>query len=82
MQETINDKLNLQPYNSNRPHLIIPEYGRNIQRMIEYAQTLDNKEERNKCVRAVISVMTLITARTHLFLSSLLSSVWAYSIIR
>lgn len=57
MQETINDKLNLQPYNSNRPHLVIHEYGRNIQRMIEHALTLEDQEERNKCVRAVISVM-------------------------
>ena len=57
MQETINDKLNLQPYNSNRPHLIIPEYGRNIQRMVEYALTLEEREERNKCVRAILSVM-------------------------
>jgi hypothetical protein len=57
MLESINDKLNLQPYNSNRPHLIIPEYGRNIQRMVEYALTLEDREERNKCVRAVISVM-------------------------
>lgn len=57
MQDTINNELDFQPYNSNRPHLIIPEYGRNIQRMVEYALTLEDKEERNKCTRAILSVM-------------------------
>jgi hypothetical protein len=57
MQDRINTQLDFQPYNSNRPHLIIPEYGRNIQRMVEYAQTLEDKEERTKCVRAILSVM-------------------------
>lgn len=57
MQEQINETLGFQPYNSNRPQLVIPEYGRNIQRMVEYALTLEDKEERNKCVRAIISVM-------------------------
>lgn len=40
-----------------RPDLIIPEYGRNIQKMVEYAMTIDDREERNKCVRAILSVM-------------------------
>ena len=57
MQETINNQLDFQPYNSNRPHLVIPEYGRNIQHMVEYAITLSDREERNRCVRAIISVM-------------------------
>jgi Domain of unknown function (DUF4290) len=57
MQERINSTLDFQPYNSNRPHMVIPEYGRNIQRMVEYALTLEDREERNKCIRAILSVM-------------------------
>jgi Domain of unknown function (DUF4290) len=57
MQERINSTLDFQSYNSNRPHLVIPEYGRNIQRMVEYALTLEDREERNKCIRAILSVM-------------------------
>ncbi len=57
MSEMINKSLNFQPYNSMRPDLIIPEYGRNIQKMVEYAMTIDDREERNKCVRAILSVM-------------------------
>ncbi len=44
-------------YNSERPKLIIPEYGRHIQKMVEHAVSIENKEERNKVVRSIISVM-------------------------
>jgi hypothetical protein len=37
--------------------MIIPEYGRNIQKMIDFAITLADKEERNKVARAIIDVM-------------------------
>lgn len=57
MQDIINSQLDFQNYNSNRPNLVIPEYGRNIQRMVEYALTLEDREERNKCARAILSVM-------------------------
>ncbi|MCH2197661.1 MAG: DUF4290 domain-containing protein [Flavobacteriales bacterium] len=45
------------PYNSERPDLIIPEYGRNIQQMVDFAVTVEDREERNKVVGAIISVM-------------------------
>lgn len=44
-------------YNSEREHLIIPEYGRHIQKMIHYAKTRDTKEERNRLAKAIIAVM-------------------------
>lgn len=44
-------------YNTEREHLIIPEYGRHIQKMINYAKTRETKEERNKLAKAIISVM-------------------------
>ncbi len=44
-------------YNSEREHLIIPEYGRHLQKMINYAKSLETKEERNKVAKAIISVM-------------------------
>jgi hypothetical protein len=44
-------------YNTEREHLIIPEYGRHMQKMINYAKTRETKEERNKVARAIISVM-------------------------
>ena len=47
---------NLQ-YNTEREHLIIPEYGRHMQKMINHAKSRETKEERNKLAKAIISVM-------------------------
>ncbi|SFZ91352.1 protein of unknown function [Flaviramulus basaltis] len=44
-------------YNTEREHLIIPEYGRHMQKMINYAKTLETKEERNKVAKGIIAVM-------------------------
>lgn len=44
-------------YNSERSQLIIPEYGRHIQKMVEYAVELEDDEERNRVAKAIISVM-------------------------
>ncbi len=44
-------------YNSSRPHLIIPEYGRNIQKMIDYAVSIEDREERNRISKAIVTVM-------------------------
>ena len=44
-------------YNTEREHLIIPEYGRHLQKMINYAKDLPTKEERNKVAKAIVSVM-------------------------
>ena len=44
-------------YNTQLPHLQIPEYGRNIQVMIDHCITIENREERNKCARAIIQIM-------------------------
>lgn len=44
-------------YNSLREHLIIPEYGRHLQKLIEQATALENRAERNKAAKYIISVM-------------------------
>ena len=44
-------------YNTEREQLIIPEYGRHLQKMINYATSLESKEERNKVAKAIIDVM-------------------------
>ena len=44
-------------YNTQLPHLQIPEYGRNIQVMIEHAVTIEDRDERNKCAKAIIQIM-------------------------
>jgi len=44
-------------YNTERDHLIIPEYGRHVQKMIAHATKLTDKTERQKCVNAIIAFM-------------------------
>ncbi|UAB80840.1 DUF4290 domain-containing protein [Marixanthomonas sp. SCSIO 43207] len=44
-------------YNTERPHLIIPEYGRHIQKMVEHAVSIEDREERNKVAKSIIAVM-------------------------
>ncbi len=44
-------------YNTERPHLIIPEYGRHIQKMVDHAVSIKDKEERNKVAKSIIAVM-------------------------
>ena len=44
-------------YNSDRPDLIIPEYGRHIHLMVEQTIEIKDKDERNKKAKAIISVM-------------------------
>ncbi len=49
--------INSLEYNTDLPPLIISEYGRNIQKMVDFAITVQDREERNKVARAIIDVM-------------------------
>jgi hypothetical protein len=44
-------------YNTSRNKLILPEYGRNIQKMVEHILTIPDREERNRLAQAVIIIM-------------------------
>lgn len=50
-------------YNSMREDLIIPEYGRSIQQMVEHCLSLADREERSKCAAAIVSVMGSVVAQ-------------------
>ncbi|MBQ9585180.1 MAG: DUF4290 domain-containing protein [Muribaculaceae bacterium] len=45
-------------YNSQLKKLALPEYGRNIQQMVDYCCTIDDREERNKCAHSIINTMS------------------------
>lgn len=44
-------------YNSSRPHLIIPEYGRNVQKMVKECMEIDDRERRNAVAQAIIEII-------------------------
>ena len=45
-------------YNSQLKKLALPEYGRNIQQMVDYCCTIEDREERNKCAYSIINTMS------------------------
>jgi hypothetical protein len=44
-------------YNTQREMLQMPEYGREIQKMVDHAVTLPTKEERLRCARTIVRLM-------------------------
>ena len=44
-------------YNTDRTTLKIPEYGRNVQRMVDYCLTIEDREHRNKVAQSIIDVI-------------------------
>jgi len=44
-------------YNTSRLKLVLPEYGRNIQKMVKLTTEEPDREKRNKMAQAIISIM-------------------------
>ena len=57
IKENANDVVFNLEYNSERQHLIIPEYGRHLQKLIFQAIEIEDDVERNKLAKYIIQVM-------------------------
>lgn len=44
-------------YNTQLKKLVLPEYGRNIQRMVDHCLTIEDRDERSHCARSIIQAM-------------------------
>ncbi|MDR2041470.1 MAG: DUF4290 domain-containing protein [Tannerella sp.] len=44
-------------YNTEEKRLALPDYGRNIQNLVDYCTAIEDREERNQCAVAIINVM-------------------------
>jgi hypothetical protein len=44
-------------YNTELKRLALPEYGRNIQNMVDYCITIADKDERQRCANTIINIM-------------------------
>lgn len=44
-------------YNTQKKKLVLPEYGRNIQEMVDHCLMIEDREERKKCAYAVVDIM-------------------------
>ncbi len=44
-------------YNTQQQRLPLPEYGRSIQNMVDYAVTIEDRAERQRCANTIINIM-------------------------
>ena len=52
-------------YNTHREQLLMPEYGREIQKMVDYAVSLTDKSERQNCAEEIIRMMETKVPELH-----------------
>ena len=56
-KENAGDVVQHLEYNAERSHLIIPDYGRHLQKLIDQATAIEDRDERNKTANYIIQVM-------------------------
>lgn len=56
-REKAQDVVHHLEYNAERTPLIIPEYGRHLQKLIDQATDIEDRDERNKAAKYIIQVM-------------------------
>lgn len=52
-------------YNTEREKLAMPEYGRNVQKMVEEVKAIPDREKRTEQARAVVRVMEILNPQVH-----------------
>jgi len=63
MQETENNSG--LDYNTEREKLQMPEYGRNVLKMVEQMRRIDDKGKRSEQAKAIVKVMELLNPQVH-----------------
>jgi hypothetical protein len=44
-------------YNTQRKRMSLPEYGRNVQKMVDHIKTIEDRDERNRAAKTIIAIM-------------------------
>ena len=44
----------------------MPEYGRNVQKMVDYLNTIEDRQKRNEQARAIVKVMEILNPQVYL----------------
>lgn len=52
-------------YNTARTRLAMPEYGRNVLKMVEQLKTIEDRAKRSEQARAVVKVMEILNPQVH-----------------
>lgn len=61
----INENKRTLDYNTERPRLAMPEYGRNVLDMVEQLRSIEDRKKRTEQARAVVRVMELLNPGVH-----------------
>jgi hypothetical protein len=51
-------------YNTQREQLVMPEYGRGIQMMVDLAVKIEDREERQRCAQTIVKIMSNLLPST------------------
>lgn len=51
-------------YNTTRERLVLPEYGREVQEMVNHAMTITDRKRRQRCAEDIINIMTNMMQRS------------------
>lgn len=54
----------MMEYNTRQKKLALPEYGRSVQKMVDHALTIENREERQKCANTIVRIMASMFPNT------------------
>ena len=49
--------MTITEYNSLQKRLVLPEYGRNVQQMVDHCLTIEDRAERTRCANTIINIM-------------------------
>lgn len=47
-------------YNTHLKQLKLPEYGRNIQNMVDHCLTIEDRDERTQCAHSIVNTMSIL----------------------
>ena len=47
----------MMEYNTKQKRLPLPEYGRSVQKMVDHALTIEDREERQQCAETIVRIM-------------------------
>lgn len=47
----------MMEYNTKQKRLPLPEYGRSVQKMVDHAMTIEEREERQRCAQTIVDIM-------------------------
>lgn len=55
----------MMEYNTKQKRLPLPEYGRSVQKMVDYALTIEDREERQRCAYTIVNIMESMFPNMH-----------------